>query len=355
MMKIALIRTYNQKLRDPDLRTPKEVIEWMGAMQSQDYAMAKWAVGTRMVDPVAKEVDDAIDSGVILRTHLLRPTWHIVYHENIRWMIMLSASRIRSSMKSRDIQLGLDGKVFRKCNRIFEKVLRDGNHLTRDELISELEKSGGISGRDQASHVFTRAETEGILCSGRQKKGKPTFALLDEWVRNPGRITTRDEALKELGQIYFRSRGPATVEDLAWWSGQSLSDSRKAVDMISGDLVSERAGEFTYWFSPSFTPTGPDNTIIFLPAFDELLLSYRNRDASLSGIDNRKAISDNGIFYPVLVRNGEAIGTWKRKSGSDELTVTARLFGKPSPNNKITADAFARYSRFTGKKIHLEL
>ena len=73
-MDIVEQRLRNQRLVGSNLRAPVEIVSWLGAVQSQDYAAAKWAVGLRLADGAATEatIEDALTSGTILRTHALR-------------------------------------------------------------------------------------------------------------------------------------------------------------------------------------------------------------------------------------------------------------------------------------------
>jgi len=121
---IALLRAVNQQIAAPQFKTVKEVVGWMGAVQAQDYNMCKWAVGVRMPGTTDKAVESAIDSGEIIRTHVLRPTWHLVSSADIYWMLELSAPQIKTAMRSRDKGLGLDEVVLKKSNKIIEKLLQ---------------------------------------------------------------------------------------------------------------------------------------------------------------------------------------------------------------------------------------
>lgn len=221
---ISSLRSLNQQITVSKFKTAKEIASWLGAIQAQDYNMAKWALGIRLPNSTEIVINNEIDSGGIIRTHLLRPTWHIVSSNDIYWIQELTAPQIKSSFKYRDKQLGLTDTIFRKCNKIFEKTLRDRNHKTREELILELITAKIEVDNNRASHIFIRAEIDSIICSGIQKGGKPTYAILAEWVPIKNK-TYRDEALKELALRYFTSRGPATVQDFSWWSGLSSSNS----------------------------------------------------------------------------------------------------------------------------------
>jgi len=351
---ISNLRSLNQQITVSKFKTVKEIAGWMGAIQAQDYNMAKWALGIRLPNSSEIVINNEIDSGSIIRTHLLRPTWHIVSSSDIYWIQELTAPQIKSSLKYRDKQLGLTDNIIRKCNKIFEKTLRDSNHKTREELIQELINAKINVDNNRASHIFLNAEIDGIICSGKQKGGKPTYAILTEWVPIKNRIY-RDEALKELALRYFTSRGPATVLDFSWWSGLSSSSSKLAIELNKSNLISETIENKTLWFVDSSNLPNPINKEIYLlPAFDEFLISYRDRSASLLSIDNIKTISDNGIFYPTVLMRGQIIGTWKRNIKDNHIILSINLFKTVNTDfHKIYRKSISRYSRFYNKETEV--
>jgi hypothetical protein len=348
---ISGIRFRNQQLSDSKFNSVNDIAYWMGAMQAQDFNMSKWAFGIRLNDPKISAVNNAIDSGEIIRSHLLRPTWHYVSAADIYWILELTAPRIKSTLKSRDKQLGLTEDVFRKSNSVILKSLRDNNHLTRHEIVSNLVTANIAVDDNRASHLLYRAETEGIICSGKLKDLKQTYTLLQEWVPHK-KTLYRDEALKELALRYFTSHGPATLQDFNWWSGFTIKDSRLALESVKSDLCSDIIDNNTYWFACN-TVSSEVNTgeVFLLPAFDEYIISYRDRTASLRLVNHKKAVSNNGIFYPVIVRNGQVIGTWKHSLKKDLVNFETNIF----ENNGFEMDAkslkaFDNFAAFLGKK-----
>jgi hypothetical protein len=351
--RISAFRSLNQQISNHKFKTARDIASWMGALQAQDYNMVKWAFGIRLPDATEISINEEIDSGKIIRTHLLRPTWHFVSSDDIYWIQKISADHIRSSLSYRDNQLGLTSRILSKTSSAIENILKNNIHLTREELFTELVNSGLKLKNEQASHIFVRAETEGIICSGRQKKGKPTFALLHEWVPVNKKNYTRDESLKELGYKYFMSRGPATVQDFAWWSGLSLREARLGLEYNKSNLISEVVENQTFWFSDYSVNNDQNQERVFLlPSYDEFLLSYRDRSASISDNNHKKAVSNNGIFYPVILSDNQISGTWKRKSKRDNVAISTSLFKTKLPPESIES-AINRYSGFLGKKAEL--
>lgn len=346
---IANLRLVSQHITETKFTSAKELVAWMGAMQAQDYAMSKWAVGVRLPNSTEKAIEVAMDRGEIIRTHVLRPTWHLVSADDLRWMLALTAPRIKAGMQSRHKQLGLTGSVLSKSRRIIEKTLRDGNHSTREELIAEFDKAGIVNEDNRASHLFMLAELDGLICSGASKNGKQTFSLLGERVpaaRPPG----REEALASLARRYFASHGPATVEDFHWWSGLSTGDSKHALDMVKSDFVSATVDGKTYWFIEM--NVGVKDSAYLLPAFDEFIISYRDRSATVVFENHKRAISSNGMFHPTMVVNGQTVGIWKRAISKDKAVLEFEYFTQPKPAMLRRLEAASiRYGEFIGKRI----
>ncbi|HSO87646.1 MAG TPA: winged helix DNA-binding domain-containing protein [Draconibacterium sp.] len=351
---ISLLRLLNQQIASPKLKTENDVVGWMGAIQAQDYNMSKWAVGIRLPGSTDKSVESAIDRGEIIRTHVLRPTWHLVSSTDIHYMLELSAPQIKSAMRARDKELGLTKIVFARSNSIIEKALRDGKHLTREELVKLLAVDGFVNENNRVSHLLMRAEIEGIIGSGSTKAGKQTYAILHERVPKT-KTLKRDEAAAELARKYFTSHGPATLPDFAWWSGLPMKECRQAIEDIKTSFVSETFGDETYWLAPSVTvPKFEKDLVLLFPAFDEFIISYKNRTASLPFENHIKTVFINGIFRPVIVQNGQVIGIWKRTLKNDKVILETEYFGSPGKTTKKRVnEAFEDYAKFLGKNAQI--
>jgi len=329
LSEIPTFRLINQKIAKSEFKTAIEVVGWMGAMQAQDYAMSKWAIGIRLLNPTNEKIEESIDNGEIIRTHLMRPTWHLVTAHDIYWLLELTAPKILSSMKSRNKVLELSDVIFTKTNHLIEKALVKEINLTREELAVEMHKAKIPTDNNRLSHILFTAELNGIICSGRKKGGKLTYALLNERVPNKN-VLTRDESLVELAKRYFTSHGPATEKDFSWWSGLSASDARKAVESVKSGFISETIDSGKYWMPISLTKNSNKKTSLFmLPAYDEFLISYTDRIASLALPHHKKAVSSNGIFRPVIVVNGQVVGSWKRLTNGKRVIIEPEFFQPP--------------------------
>lgn len=345
---IARLRLAGQQIAGTRLKTAKDIVGRLGAVQAQDLPMALWAIGVRLPCSTVGTIEAAVDRGAIIRTHLLRPTWHFAAAADIRWMLALTAPQILGAMKARHKQLGLEPSVLTKSFAVLEKALRGGAHLTREDLIAALGRAKIATADGLASHLFLYAEAAGLICSGAMKNGKPTFALLDEWVPRAD-VLPKEEALARLAIRYFAGHGPATLQDFIWWSGLPVGQARQALESVKRDLRSETVVSATYWFSGglSVSPSDPDSACL-LPAFDEFLIGYKDRRASLPHGSRPKAVSSNGIFRPIMVVNGRIIGTWKKAAVAAAPTLD--FFERPDKGIRALIDeAAARYSRFLAR------
>jgi hypothetical protein len=347
---LTAIRQYNQQLHRPTVSGAADLVEWMGAMQAQDFTMAKWALGIRLPGSTDSLIEKAFNKGEIVRTHLLRPTWHFVAATDLQWMLDLTAERVKSAMKSSGNNLELTEAIYKKSNTILEKALRDGEHLTREELMAKLQQVKIDTSGLRSSYLMMRAELDGIVCSGSIKNKKQTYGLLASRVPATKKIT-RDEALAKLATRYFQSHSPATIADFSWWSGLTLGEAKKGVNFLASNLHSVIVNEQTYYYDTRRMPANDNPSLLhLLPAYDEFLISYKDRTASLSQVQNKLAISTNGIFYPVIVFDGEVIGTWKRASKKDKITIHTNFFAKPTSSVlKVFKNNSAAFDSFTGK------
>ena len=303
----------------------------MGAIQGQDYAMAKWAVGIRLKSPTLRAVEDALARGEIIRTHVMRPTWHLVAAEDIRWMLKLSAQRIKSANDSFAKGHGVDisEALFSRCNRLIEKLLEGNKSLTKQEIEAGLANEGMTVDNRLMTRFMARAEVEGIVCSGVDKGKKATYALLEERVP-PVKELTKDEALATLALRYFRSHSPATLKDFVWWSGLTVTEAQQAIGSIKELLVEEHFEGQAFWVFAACRKTENRDLIQLLPPFDEYLVSYKDRTPVIPEKHHSKAFNRWGTFYPVILYGGQIIGNWSKVKKKEGLTVTVSFFDKRS-------------------------
>ena len=345
---IADRRLRNHHLLEREELTPGSLVARMGAVQAQDFAMARWAIGIRLPGYTDAAVKDAFDRGEILRTHVLRPTWHFVAPENIRWMLMLSADRIKTSARSRDRELGISEALYHQAGRLMRKALEGNRQLTREALGRILVKAKIQLNPARMVHFLMRAEADAIICSGAMKGKVHTYALLEERVPHV-RSIYREEALAMLARIYFSSHAPATLQDFVWWSGLNVSEAKSGLEAVRTELVAEKNGGQEYWMTgAAIDPPEAETSAHLLPAFDEYLIAYRDRKSVLELEYKSRAISSNGVFRPVILVNGVAVGTWKRPTPGQPRIGVSYFTPPDAPTDALVRQAAGEYRRFTG-------
>jgi winged helix DNA-binding protein len=281
MTDLAARRLHSQRLAGTPCTSPVDVVSWLTAVQSQDYGGAKWGIAQRTVDITEAEIDQLFDEGAILRTHVLRPTWHFVLPDDIRWLLELTGPRVRAGLASRYRQLEIDDDLIARAYAAFAEALSGGRSLTRPEMGDVLRVSGIVTEGQRLPHLLMAAELDGLIISGPRRGKQHTFALLAERAPNAGSLP-REEALAELTRRYFTSHGPAQLQDFAWWSGLSLTDIRTGIALAGDRLAHEVVDGKDYWFDAEAgieaDGIGPAH---LLPNFDEYTVSYRDRAAAI--------------------------------------------------------------------------
>lgn len=332
-------------------RTPADVVRHLGAVQAQDHAAARWAVGLRCAPEVTDaDVGRAVEERVILRTWPMRGTLHFVAAEDARWMLELLTPRVVAAGAGRRAQLGIDDAVLALAKDRFAAALEGGRRLTREGMYAVLEGAGIPAAGQLGYHLLCHAAQDGLICFGPHEGKQPTFVLLEEWAPNAAR-RPRDESLAEVARRYFTGHGPATLPDFCWWSGLTATDARKAIELAAPHLTREDIGGVAHWMGEA-TPTTADAgaSLHLLPAFDEYLLGYRDRAAVLDPEQAPRIVpGGNGVFFPTLVTGGRVTGTWKRTQRKAGVAVNVAPF-EPLEEAGLTAltAAAERYARFLG-------
>jgi hypothetical protein len=231
-----------------------------------------------------------------------------------------------------------------------EKALLAHKQLTRDEIVTELKKAKLPLDEQRSSHLLVRAELDLLICSGPHKEARPTYALLHERVPEKTSLH-REEALVKLAQKYFNSHSPATVQDFCWWSGLTLTEARQALEMIKKDLVIEETGSQTFYISNTYaTPPPLQEAAYLLPAFDEFLISYKDRTNILAVEHHPKAFTTNGIFWPLMLVNGTITGSWKRTVVKNRVIIEPTFFKRVDKKTRqLIEEAAAAFGRFLGR------
>jgi len=344
---VAQRRLANQLLTTRGLEHPADVVRTLGAVQAQDYAGAKWALAQRMRNATDASIERDLSAGHILRTHVLRPTWHFVAPADIRWMLALTAPRVNQAMAYHGRVNELTPSIVRRSHDAIAKALSGGKHLTRAELGSALDgaRIRNTSGQ-RLAHLVMRAELDAIICSGARRGNQFTYALLDERVP-PTASMERDEALLELARRYFSTRGPATAADFAWWSGLAMSDVKRALQIAEPELEKVVLGEQVMWLIPSRSSKRAPSAHL-LPNYDEYFIGYKNRNAIGDRLGHVNAvIGGDARISNVVIVDGQLVGGWKRMVDKKRIMVDMVLWCRLTAAEKgrvaAAGEAFSKF------------
>ena len=343
-------RLHEQRLAGDPFEGPAEAVAWFGAVQAQEFAEAKWSLSERVRDCTDADVEDAFARGEILRTHVLRPTWHFVAPTDIRWLLRLTAPRVHQAASYSRRRDGVDGGLLSRSHDILAGALRDTGPLTRPELGDALYRNGIEAKGSRLSHICMHAELEQLMCSGPRRGKQHTYALLDD--RAPsGPELSHDQALAELALRYFQSHGPATLNDFTWWSGLTRTEARKGIAAVGDRLRSEEDEDGTSWLSiPRAAPEEAATRAFLIPMYDELAVAYKDLRMIRSGPPPEKG----RMSRPVVI-DGKCVGSWRRTLASRETVVEVTLSTELDDRQTEALKAvIARFGSFLGLPAALE-
>lgn len=343
------LRLSNQRITKRVVTVPGDIVSWMGALQAQDYYSALWAIGLRMKGAVYDEIEHAVADKSIVRTWPMRGTLHFVAAEDVHWMLELMTPRVIAASAGRFRRLGIDETRLRKGKDLTIKALQGGKQCTRPEMYRLMEASDIPTSNQRGMQILWRLALEGLICTGPRVGKQHPFVLLDEWIPDKNRLD-REEALAKLTLRYFRSHGPATIYDFSWWSGLTIKDVRKGINMVAADLRKRSVDGLDFWYSDGIEEKASrSHKVYLLPAFDEYLVAYKDRSAALSPDRVNHVYTTNGIFSSIIIANGKVTGTWKRIIHKDRVVIETNTF---EPISKSRKQAITREARRYGKFIN---
>jgi hypothetical protein len=355
MLQIPTHRLHSERLINSHLTTPTEVVAWLGAVQSQDYMGAKWAVAQRTIGLNDADVEQAFNEGSILRTHILRPTWHFVTPADIRWMLRLSAPRVHQLNGTYYRKCGLDADLLSRSNAILTDALKDHNYCTREALAERLQAAGIALDGLRLVYIMMQAELDQLICSGPRKGKQFTYALMDERAPSMPDLST-DEALGGLAYRYFASHGPATIKDYVWWSGLTLAQAKAGLNLSGSRLNHEEMNGQTYYFAGDIpTADFPTPTAHLLPNYDEAMGSYANYSAVTEAQFADMWDGKHGVLAHYVVIDGRIVGSWQRTFKKDIVTIKIKPFIVLSDTQMKSVElAAGRFGDFLGLSVVLD-
>jgi hypothetical protein len=330
--------------------SPAGVVRWMTAMQAQDLQAALWAVGVRLPRSGISAVRAALDTGTVVRSWPMRGTLHLVAPEDLGWMLELTADRLTKGIAARHRELGITWADVEKCRDLALDRLAAAGPASRSELFSVFDAAGQPTQGQRGVHILGTLCRHGWLVQGPLAGNQQLLVAFDQWIPQSRRLE-RAEAVAEWLLRYFRSHGPATVRDFAWWTQIPLTEVRSALEEIRGELVELTYDGTGYWMSPETAllldgrvPGG--RSVLLLPGFDEFLLGYTDRSLVLPPEHANLVVpGGNGVFKKTVVAAGEVIGTWAVAGKGRRAAVVPGLFDGDRPLGPAAQAAFDKACR----------
>lgn len=343
-----------QRLSSAPLSDPVDVVRLLTCVQAQDAPLARFSLGLR-TGLADDGVRAALDSGAIVRVHILRPTWHLVAADDLRWILELTTPKVESGMAARHRQLELTPEIVAASEQVLSDALAGRTALTRQELGTRFTEAGLPSGNEQVGHLLGLAELHGLICSGPLRGATHTYLLVDD-VAPPRAPIDRVDAIRELTRRFFVGHGPASERDLNRWTKLTLTEIRSALADLAGELEPIDVDGAQLWAAPDTPPARVDAPrAFFVPVFDEVYLTYPKlnfpRLASHPRGDGPHFFAEHGMGIVVCDRHD--VGWWKRREvGPDRLEIDLHVSPELDPAQRAAIDAAAaRLAEFTGRTV----
>ena len=342
---IILRRLSNQNLLDSNFSNTFEIVHHFGAVQSQDFPAAKWALSQRLNYLDNQVIEKSFNEGDIIRTHVLRPTWHFVHPEDLRWMLNITGDRVKRMMGTYNKVMGLSDEVFEKSKKIIKNAFEYEEFLTRNDLSEILKKEGITWNLNGLAHIIMMAEEDYLICSGPLRGKNHTYALASNRIKKSKNLN-REEALKELVKRYFKSHGPAQIQDFTWWSGLLTKDVSLGIEANKDLKREEVEGKTYYYFDEPYESAG--ESIKLLPNYDEYTVAFRDRsiispNVKMELLDTRQ----NVLFNNVILIDGKIDGLWRRTIKPKSVIIEKKLFRSLSiSEEKKLKEEFEKYGEF---------
>ncbi len=346
---IARWRLRSQHLVAPHATSAAEVVRSLLGVQAENAGQAAWAVASRTERPDATELDALLDEGRVVRTHVLRPTWHFVAADDIGWLLELTAPRVRPLiLRQLTATHGLVGESLDRATSIVLQALAGQTDQTREQLSECLRRDGVEPNGQLVMLLLALLELDRLICSGRRNEGLHTYAAFSDRVLSFRRLE-RDEALAELALRYFTGHGPATERDLAYWATLTLGDVRSGLAQVRGRLSSFDHDGRTYWHAPGEPPPGTrlDPAGHLLQILDEIYRGYQDSRMVLDG--ERLAPAGRETAIGMALVDAQLVAGMKRTIGRRVVFDITPYDGTLSSSQRSAVEqAAARYAEFLG-------
>jgi Winged helix DNA-binding domain len=352
---IARWRLRSQHLVLPHAVSAREVVGSLLAVQAENPSQAAWAVAARTQNPDQGDLAALLDDGAVLRTHVLRPTWHFVQAEDIGWLLDLTGPRVRRVTEQ---QLGnthnLDERAIEHAVAGVTQALAKRGQLTRAQLADELRERGISGGGQLLMILLAHAELTGLICSGGVVDGEHTYALMGERVPTPRRLD-RIEALAELALRYFTGHGPATERDLVYWATLTLADVRAGLQQVRDRLDSFQHDGRTFWHAPADPPSGPQQPAgHLLQILDETYRGYQDSRWVLDTAGDAPRTRETAAGMALV--DAQLRAAMRRTVANDHVEFDLRPYrALTTPEIEALDQAARRYGEYLRLEVRLAL
>jgi hypothetical protein len=352
---IARWRLRSQHMVSPLAVSARAAVGSLLAVQAENSSQAAWAVAARTQNPDQADLATLLDDGAVIRTHVLRPTWHFVLAEDVGWLLDLTGPRVRriTGQQLRGTH-GLDERSIDRAVAALMQALASRGQLTRAQLADELRERGTPGSGQMLMILLAHAELDGLICSGGIVDGQHTYALMDQRVPAPRRLG-RTEALAELALRYFTGHGPATERDLAYWATLTLTDVRAGLRQVRDRLGSFQHDGRTFWHGPGDVPCGPQQPAgHLLQILDETYRGYQDSRWVLDAAGDVPRTRVNAAGMALV--DAQLIAAMRRTIANDHVQFDLWPYRAMTPAEIEALDQGAiRYGKYLRLKARLAL
>jgi hypothetical protein len=336
------MRLRAQMLHRPPGGTPVDVVRHLVGLQAQAPMAAELGIRARSRRATLADVNRAVaEDHSVIRVYAMRGTIHLVAAEDLGWLTELTLEPSLPRARRRLAEEGVPPRTAERAVGLIEDMLAKEGPLTRSEIGERLRRRRVRAEGQAIAWLTWLAAAKRVSCFGPARGGRPTFALVRDWV-GPIRLVDRDQALRELAARYLAAYGPAIPEDLASWSGLRTSEVRRAWELVADRLTAVETDGVTRWRLKGRRVEAAPDLVRLLPMFDAYLLAWRSRDLVLAERHRRRVIPGGGMIHQAVVSDGVVRGTWSVESNDDRLRVTVSPFGRPSAAMREALGAEAR-------------
>ncbi|MEG9226495.1 DNA glycosylase AlkZ-like family protein [Aeromicrobium sp. Sec7.5] len=307
--------------------TPAGVVRHFGAVQSQEHLWAPWAVGRRCGATFTEVLDGLWPAGVV-RTHVLRTTWHYVHTADLPYAIAATSDRVMRQVLATMRRAGLDEARLLAASEVVTQAVRERPGCTRDHIAERLREAGYEEKSSRLAHVVMTAELRGEI-GGERRPGQHEYYPLEL-----APLPSFDDSLAWLARTYARGHGPFTAHDLAWWSSLTVCQARTAIELA--DLRPATVAGQDLWSlgEPVLVDVPP---VLLLPNFDEVISHVRDATVRADvGPGYDEAMFATGLLF----LDGRLCGHWRRTVTGDQVAVetTANRDLTTSERRHLTAE-----------------